>query len=237
MRLPDDSQRILIAGHSGSGKSTEALHQLSQRSIAEKPWIALDFKGGDLLAKIPVTATASIFDPPPTDPGLYVVKCSTTECEKRGRLESYLLEVLNRGQTGVLVDEGYVVGQHNRGLRALLTQGRSKGCPVIFVTQRPVYIDAFALSEADFIQVFMLVHPEDQDRVQKFVPPGKMDFAELSEAGEYHSFFYDVKTREVELLGPCPPFESIYDRILTRLPHYVEHDDKDQPIDRKRVKL
>ena len=46
----------MIAGRTGSGKSQEAAWQLSQRALDEKPWIIVDFKGGDLMAGVPVTA-------------------------------------------------------------------------------------------------------------------------------------------------------------------------------------
>ncbi len=218
MRLPTDSQRVLIAGRTGSGKTMEGLHHLSQRSIGEKPWICLDFKGDDLVSMLPVSAAVTIHDPVPTEPGLYVVRAEIEDHGKGGPVEDYLYSIYRNGNTGLFIDEGIMLGQHNRGLRTLLTQGRSKGCPLIILTQRPVNIDVYALSESEFIQVFYLQIPDDQDRILKYVPPEQLDFRKLRDRGLYYSAWYDVLANRLDILQPCPSFQQIYDRILTRLP-------------------
>jgi len=235
MQLPTDSERILIAGHTGSGKTHEALHHLSQRSIDEKPWIILDFKGDDLVSSVPVTAPADKHAPPPVDPGLYVVRVSWEDAEPGGLVDRYLLAICDQRRTGVFIDEGQMLGHRNRGIRTLLTQGRSYECPLIFVTQRPCYVDTFAFSEADYLQLFLLTHPDDKERVAGYVPRDRLDFDRLRAAGEHRSFLYDVRHDRIEILEPAPPFGDIYDRILTRLPTYEEEGAGDTLPRRVRV--
>jgi hypothetical protein len=222
MRLPDDSERLVIAGHTGSGKTHEALHHLSQRSFDVMPWVLLDFKGDDLVASTPITEPADLSDGPPDEPGLYVVKCEHDDGEPGGRVETYLESCLDRGGIGLFVDEGLRLGQHNDGLRALLTQGRSKRCPLIFLTQRPLFVDTFALSESEYLQVFNLPHPDDRKRMGEFIPRDRLDFARLRQAGQYCSFWYDVRADRLDLLGPAPPLPAIVSRIFVRLPQIID---------------
>jgi hypothetical protein len=222
VRLPDDSERALIAGHTGSGKTHEALHHLSQRSFDAMPWIILDFKGDDLVAAAPITAPASLDDMPPAEPGLYVVKCDHADGEPGGRVQRYIESCLDRGHVGLMVDEGLRLGQHNDGLRALLTQGRSKHCPLIFLTQRPLFVDTFALSESEYLQVFNLPHPDDRKRMQEFIPRDRLDFARLRAAGAHCSFWYDVRADDLLILAPAPALPVILNRIFTRLPVVID---------------
>jgi hypothetical protein len=222
MRLPTDTERIVIAGHTGSGKTLEALCHLSLRSIDARPWIILDQKGDDLVARCPVSGPLTLTDPLPEEPGLYVVRAEIDDERRRGPVEEFLLRVYERGGIGVMIDEGGMLGMHNRGLRALLTLGRSRSCPLIFLTQRPRNIDTYALSESEYLQFFNLPHPDDRDRIARFVPPDRLDFDLLREAGQYHSFYYDVRNDDLEIVAPCPEFTVVYDRLLTRLPRVVD---------------
>ena len=222
MRLPTDNERILIAGHTGSGKTHEALHHLSQRSFDSMPWIILDFKGDDLVAACPITAPADLDAPLPDEPGVYVVPCKAVDGEPGGRVQAYIESCLTRGDIGLFIDEGIRLGQHNPGLRALLTQGRSKRCPCIFLTQRPIYVDTFALSESEYLQVFPLPHPDDRKRMGEFIPRDRLDFDRLRQAGPHHSFLYDVRADELEILAPSPPLSEILNRMFIRLPHIID---------------
>lgn len=234
MRLPTDTERIVITGHTGSGKTHEALHQLSQRSYDEKPWIIFDFKGDDIASQIPITAPLELGAPLPNDPGLYAVTCSWQDGEPGGKVDKLLHQICDHRRIGVFIDEGQRLGHRNSGLRTVLTQGRSFEVPLIFLCQRPVFVDTFAFSESEYLQIFFLPHPDDRDRIGEIVPPDKLDFDELRGAGLYHSQLYDVRRNTVTLLGPAPPFDEIYNRILTRLPVY---EDAPQPLLPRRARV
>lgn len=223
MRLPNDREAITIIGKRGSGKSHEGLWQLSQRSFDEMPWIVITFKDDDLMDAIPVNAIIQPTDAPPTDPGLYSMRAMPDDLESRGNVDRFLSRCLQQGHTGLFIDEGQMMGQHSRGLRLVLTQGRSPHVPVIFLTQRPVHVDTFALSEPDFYQFFLLTHPDDVDRVHRQCPV-RPDFDQLREYGPHHSFWYDTVTNKVELTGPAPPRQEVFDRILYRLPRFEDSE-------------
>lgn len=234
--IPDDTKRIVIAGKTGSGKTVEACWQLSQRSFDERPWVAIDFKGRDLLARLPVNRIVTVGESPPNEPGLYYLKASWEDAEPRGAMERYLFRCLQQGRIGLLIDEGQRFGQNNRGLKAVLCEGRSAEVPVIFLTQRPMRVDTFAFSEAEYLQIFNLNHPDDHERIAEWVPSDRLDMHELRAAGRFHSYFYDTETDELELLGPCPPFEEIYTRILVRLPRF-EDDPRDAHLPERRERV
>jgi hypothetical protein len=237
MRLPKDSERIIIAGRTGSGKTQEALWQLSNRSFDEMPWLMVDFKnGGDLVGATPVTAEIPLSGPPPTEPGLYATRASIRDCDKGGRMEPFLLECLDQGNIGLFIDEGTYLGQHNTGLRMILTQGRSKRVPLIFLTQRPRHIETFALSESEFLHFFKLQHPDDYRRVEEYIDPERMPIRTLYERPPHWSYCWDTVTDSIELLPPCEPISTIMDRIITRLPKYVDAP-AGGPLPRMRVKI
>lgn len=218
IRLPSDSQRLVVVGRPGSGKTQEMLHHISQRSFTEMPWIMIDFKGDDLVSALPVSAEVSIHDRPPSEPGLYVAKARIEDHDKDGPLSDYFMRIFDQGSTGCLIDEGLMVGQRNQGLRMLLTQGRSRLCPVVTGTQMPFNIDTTIFATAEFIQVFYIQHPEHQKRISQYVPPHILNFDTLRDAGLHHSVWYDVIADQGVLLRPCPEFARIADRVLTRLP-------------------
>ena len=213
----------MITGRTGSGKSMEAIAQLSQRSFGERPWTVLDFKGDDLVSQLPITAPWTIHDAPPTEPGLYVVKFDLSHTGKGGAVDTYLRRVYAQGNHGTFLDEALWLGHHNTGLKMLLTQGRSRSCPLIIVTQRPVNIDVYAWSESEYIQCFHLQRPDDQDTMTRAFPRASIDFDRFPEYGPHHSLYYDVRRGTVELCAPCPDFPDLYDRILAQLPVY-EHE-------------
>jgi hypothetical protein len=222
--MPDDSQRTLIIGRTGGGKSMEAAHHLSQRSIDTMPWVIIDTKGDDVMARLPITAPRRLEDgPPPVDePGLYVVHAEVEDQGRGGPLTDFLTAVYHQGNTGIVLDEAAILGQQNRALRLLLTMGRSKKCPLIMCSQRPVYIDKYAMTESEFIQVFYIQYKQDQKTVHECVPENLLDFEHLQNLPLYHSAYYDVRRNSVSYLPPCPDFQSIYDTILSRLPVYVD---------------
>lgn len=218
MRLPDDSQGILICGRRGSGKTHEALHHLSQRSFDRIPWVCLDFKGDDLLSQIPVSAPYALGAPLPAEPGLYVARAAFEDHGRGGPVEDFLVAAVQRGNIGIFIDEGVAVGQYNKGLHLLLTAGRSKNCPLVMLTQSPFYIDPWAFRLCEFIQVFYMQQIDDQARIHQYISRDRLDFAQLRDIGPYHSAYWDVLADKLEFLQPCPALPAIYDRILTRLP-------------------
>jgi hypothetical protein len=216
MNFPNDTQRLSIVGATGSGKTHAALWHLSRRNYDSKPWIVYDFKYDDLINSIEGTIDLGVYELPPDKPGLYIVHPHPGEVEA---VEQQLWQVWERGNIGVYIDEGYMIGQNSKAFRAILTQGRSKRIPMIILSQRPVWMDRFVFSESEFFQVFRLQHKKDVASVQQFIP------SDLSKRlPEYYSYYYDVGANKTTVLKPVPDIDAIlstYDLRLRRMVRVV----------------
>ena len=231
MRIAGDNELIVIAGRRGSGKSVGALDQLSKRSIDTKPWFLLDFKHDDVASRMPITAPPMQPDDDlPEDPGLYAVRCDIDDAGRDSAVDHLLRDIYDHGQMGVMIDEGMFLGQQNAGLRRIAIAGRSRGVPLIFVTQRLMKCDTDVLAEADFVQSFIQAHPDDVDRLGEFIPKNRINMAELAAMGDFHSYIYHTPKDHLEIQGPGSAETEIYERILSRLPVYEDGEPTPQGI-------
>jgi len=214
--LPDDTQRHVIIGPTGSGKTQAATFHLSHRDFHVKPWIIFDFKLDPTLNAIPHTEELNMeVDPVPTVPGVYIVHPHPDDQEN---VEAYMWQIWANGNTGVYVDEGLMIEpRKNKAFRALLTQGRSKHIPMIVGTQRPAWVNRFVFTESEFIQVFQLRHSDDIKTVQKFVPLPQESDGRIKALPRYYSWYYDVGENSLYRLTPVPAMPVIlatFDRRL-----------------------
>jgi hypothetical protein len=206
MRFPKDTERHVIVGATGSGKTQAALWHLSFRDYEQMPWVIYNYKRDESIDGIP-GAQELPTDEIPVDPGVYITHPLPDE-----DVEPQMWSLWNRGDVGVYVDEGYMVGRNNRAFRALLTQGRSRHVPMIVLSQRPVWMDRFVFSEAEYHQIFRLQHRKDREAVEQFVP------ADLEKRlPEYHSYYYDVAQNHVYVVRPVPSLEHIHETFRQRL--------------------
>lgn len=208
MNWPGDDDRQVIVGATGSGKTQGGVWQLSHRRFDLIPWVILNFKNDELIDGIP-----GAFHMPMTElparPGVYVAHPLPHEGEQ---VEHMLWEMWRRGDIGLFVDEGYMIDRNSQAFRALQTQGRSRGIPIITLSQRPVYLDKFAFTEAGFWQVFRLQNAQDIKSVEEYVP------ADLSERlPKYHSYYYDVGENQLYRMRPVPEVQAIYGTFARRL--------------------
>lgn len=206
MRLPDDTQRHAIFGMTGSGKTQAGLWHLQRRSYHRMPWVIIDYKGDQTIAKIPGLEEISVTSKPPKSKGLYVVRPLPEVDDKN--LDDFMWKIWARGKTGVFLDEGYMIGRYNKAYRALLTQGRSKRIPIITLSQRPAWISPFICSESEFIQTFFLQTVADEQRVAEWIPGVR-----TSDLKPFHSYYWDVLRRELTYLAPVPKEGEILDRF------------------------
>lgn len=203
-------------GQTGTGKTIAALWHLSQRSFTQRPWLIFDFKGDEHIAQ--VGATELKVGTVPKKPGLYVTRPVPEHDDDA--VEQAMWGVWHQENMGVFVDEGYMVSRRNAAFRALLTQGRSKHIPMITLSQRPVWMTRFAISEADFHQVFFLADESDRDVVQRFIPHALGD----RRLPKYHSHYYDVGEDQLIGLKPVPSPEEIlytFEQRLKRATRFI----------------
>jgi len=209
VRLPNDTERISIIGATGSGKTHAALWHLSRRNYNLKPWIIYDWKGDDFISSIEGAQFIGLGEPIPRRPGIYVVQPDPSDDEL---VTEHMWRVWSTGNTGVYIDEGYMVGNTNKAFRALLTQGRSKHIPMIVLSQRPVWMDRFVFSESEFFQVFRLQHIGDIKKIQEYIPhditrrlPPRV------------SYYYDAPNDKLTVLDVMADREAILDTFQTKL--------------------
>src|SRR5574337_795407 len=134
MRLPNNQQRLVIVGRTGSGKTRAGLWHLSTRNF-NSPWIIVDYKRDELIAQSPAVELGLNEKIPKN--GLYVIRPDPTD-EDNSAVENLMMRCWDRGNIGLYFDEGFMVPDE-KALRMILTQGRSLRVPVIMVSQRPVW--------------------------------------------------------------------------------------------------
>lgn len=211
-------------GMNGSGKSQFAAWELSHAPFHRMPYIIVDYKYDDLLTKIRGVEELRPTSRIPRHPGLYTVHPLPTDSED---MEQFLWRVWRKGNTGLLIDEGYMI-PNEEAFPALLTQGRSLKIPMIVLTQRPSWISRFAISEANFHSVFFLNDKRDHKIVESFVP---VDLRKP--LPPYTSYYHDVARRLTFHLAPAPSAGTILDRFDSRMargwfPRHNQSEDRNR---------
>lgn len=209
-QLPNDSQHLFILGATGTGKTQAAQWHLSHRNFHVMPWVVYNFKEDPSIDAIPGSVPIGVNEMP-EKPGIYIAHPLPGEEDE---VERQMWEIWKKQNTGVYVDEGYMLGRNNPAFRALATQGRSRHNPLIVLSQRPVFMDRFAVSEASFYQIFRLNHKGDRAVAQEFIPREKINLD--NRLPKYHSYYYDVGNDAGGPLGPVPAIRTIHSTFARR---------------------
>ena len=211
--LPRYDKRTAIIGSTGSGKTQFAVWLLSTRDFNNRPWVIFDFKGDELIEAIG-PQEINIYGKPPNKPGLYVVRPIPERDDKA--VEQFLWECWRRGNMGIYVDEGYMLGQRNPALNACLTQGRSKHIEMMILSQRPVWMSKFVFSEANYFAIMNLTLADDRKFVSGYVGGEK-----ISLLPKFHALYYDCELQGGTVLKPVPGRDELLDRFEQRLTRKV----------------
>jgi hypothetical protein len=217
--LPRDSERLVILGQTGTGKSVAGIWHLSQRNFDRMPWILFDPKRESLLAKMKkekMLEEIRIDKKPPRHPGLYIVHWEPTT-DDDDYVELFLAKILNGSHTGLYVDEGFTIPQSLTGRKytafsRIQMQGRSKRIPTITLSQRPNFMSRFVWSEASYFQYFWLTDASDRDTLKRF---STIDANRKPD--RYHSWWHDVSQDKTIALAPVPPPAMILETFRSRL--------------------
>ena len=102
--------------------------------------------------------------------------------------------------------------------RRCLRQGRSRHVPMICVTQRPVFLDRYVWSEADYYQGFRLNLADDRETAERMVPGYPRRDKGDGAIPEFHSVWHDVKRGMTFLLAPVPDRSVILSTFRDRMP-------------------
>lgn len=214
MRFLNPDDRMSVVGRTGTGKTVGAAFQALYLPWDDYlPLLFYDYKGDRLISEIGAHEDVHHIttDRIPDEAGLWIVRPRPDQDEE---VEEQLWRIWERGGIGVVIDEGYMITGSD-AYRAILQQGRSKGIPVITLSQRPVFMDMFSFTEASFFQIYDLSTKGDRKRIVEYVPG--LDGEEWPDLPKYHSIYYDVAENRIEVLRPVPPPDEIVRRFHERL--------------------
>lgn len=217
-RFPRNDEHTTIVGRNGCGKTQLGCFLLAKRDLKRERWVALDFKGDELLNSIenaPILETDKV----PAKPGLYIKQFRRASEDD---INNFLWRIWDEEETGVYIDEGYFVPQGEDGaFKGLLTTGRSKRIPVITLSQRPVRVSRFAFSEVTHLAVFDLNDRRDWKTLDEVLPQGFTEWLPPQFTGpklpKFHSRWYNVKDDAGFIVQPVPEADEIRELIDKQL--------------------
>lgn len=222
IRLPNQTNRLVEIGRTGTGKTVAGLWHLSNFDLYD-PWVILNFKDDEHIESI---EKARVIDysyvPKSKDHGLFVINVLPADLRGTLReaspLDRYLVRLWERQRIGVFSDETFMLANSD-AYNMLLTQGRSRLTPIIACTQRPVWVSRFTFSEASFIQVFDMNDDRDIQTIESFVP---LNWDAVQPLKKHQSFYYDVSENELYRLNPVPDMDEIRNRFDMKLRRQVQ---------------
>lgn len=209
-RLPDTSHRIFIPGATGSGKTVFGSWILAHAPFDRQRYYIIDYKREEFFGKLRGIDRGKLTDTPIRTPGITLIRPEPGEDEA---VEKFLWKVWKAGNIGIFVDEGFMFPTKTDSFNSILTQGRSKNIPCIVLTQRPVDVSRYAVSQADFYAKFRLQDRRDDDTVRQFIPDPRVK----DRLPEFHSHWYDVGQDLYLQMKPVPDKKILRDIIENRL--------------------
>ena len=209
IRLPNNSQRISIIGKTGSGKTHAGLWHLSIRDF-KIPWVIINSKNDSSFNIEHARYIDYDYNFKNKDKGLFII---VPYPEEKDELNQFLLKLWAKERIGILVDEAADIGDLPAYER-IVRQGRSKNIPVIQLTQRPVGVSRYVISESDFFQIFFINDERDIKTIQSFVP---LEKSIIPKQQTRKSLYYNVLDDKIDLISPLPPPELIYERLNEKL--------------------
>lgn len=212
--LPRDDEHVGVFGHTGSGKTQFGAMLLSKKNLKSRPHIIIDYKGDELLNSLKNVRDIGFDDP--KKPGLYILH---TRIDQQDDTERWLWKMHDKGDVHLYADEGYMLPRLSRfgAVDAIQTQGRSRRVSMTTLSQRPVGIPRYVISEASHIIMFHLNDDRDIATAEQVVPRGFSTWLpkELreKELPRFWSRWYSVKTRGRYIMRPAPSADEIRDAI------------------------
>lgn len=222
-RRPGDSDRYMILGQNGTGKTVLGVNALAYRSYNRMPWIIANYKADEHLDSLPGVREIGPNERLPTSPGLYMVRPEP----EPGSLDNLLQQAYMRGannggraNVGFYIDEGTEIGQHSLPFRRVLTQGRSMRIPVICLSQRPVWLSKYAFTEAKYFSLFPLNDTNDRRHVAGWIKGLGVNYDET--LAEYESYYFDCGKRRLAKMGPALHPDELLDVFDRRRPRRLK---------------
>jgi energy-coupling factor transporter ATP-binding protein EcfA2 len=209
-RLPtlDPGTRAVIAGRTGSGKTSLARFLVEQRNPTFQHFVIFNPKHTAGYKALPDAIVMQKWDAKKFDKNIRehrFVILNFSPLENNFDFMDAVLYYIHETyeNIGVLVDELYPLHNHGRagnGLIGLLTRGRERKQTFLGLTQRPKWISLFVFSESDYI-VSMALNRK-QDRQTLVEATGDERF--LKSLDKYYWRWYTVDADSSQLWNPVP---------------------------------
>jgi energy-coupling factor transporter ATP-binding protein EcfA2 len=198
---PQQGERALIVGQTGSGKSAFLIWLLMR--VPMSPVIIYETKEEPKFQHLPgvvfVQTPEDLYNAYHDQAADYIVMQPDIDtCSNPTMLDELLYTHYNQFPNSVCaIDELYMFhnsGRHGRGLLGLYTRGRSRGITTISCTQRPAWISGFAISEAQKYYAFYLEMMNDKKKI-------KPQLVDLPDPPKYGFYYWESGNREVTKYG------------------------------------
>lgn len=204
----ETGKRCLIAGRTGSGKTTLGAWFLV-RSLQH--WVILNPKHTPLYRELPYSIVHREFDAKRISQDSKRYKFVVLELSGEEAEVSYMDGIIAwlhsaLQNIGLCADELYTLhsgGRAGPGLLGWLTRGREIKQSFVGLTQRPAWISQFCFSESDLICGMDLTLEDDRDRMYKMT--GDLHF--LERVQDHRWLCYNVQQARTTLYAPVPPLK------------------------------
>lgn len=199
-------KRALLAGRTGSGKST-----LGKWLINRSPgrWVILNPKWTKAYNSLPDSYVVKKLDMREIDKSIMnnrftIINPRSSE-STADNMDAFVQQLHDDySNIGLCIDELYTLhnnGRAGEGLLGWLTRGRELKQSFVGMTQRPKFISKFLFSESDYIAGMTLSLTDD--RKTMYENTGKAEFFER--LPEHDWLWLDVGNDNLRYFGPVPP--------------------------------
>lgn len=203
----DQGKRALVAGRTGSGKSTLGCWLLER---SPGIWIILNPKHTGAYAKMDDSITISGLDDKAIENAItknryrfIIVNPHSRECNP-DTLDAFIMRLHEDWRNvGLCCDELYSLhkgGVAGQGLIGWLTRGRELGQSFLGLTQRPAWLSQFLFSESDYICCMALSLQRDRKRMLEMTDNPYMG----GKIPPHYWLWFDVVKENLRTFKPIP---------------------------------
>lgn len=198
--------RTVIAGRTGSGKTTLAAYLLLMRSYQH--WVILNPKHTAGYDELPDAVVMNGWDGKKFDKNIREHRFTVINFKPQELSADFMDSVLwyiheTYNNIGILADEMYYLhkfGEAGDGLIGILTRGRERKQTFLGLVQRPKRISLFAFSESDYIVSLALNLESDRKRMVESTGDNRF----INPLPKFHWRWYTVDDDSSTLWGPVP---------------------------------